>query len=213
MIPRAPLAALALCAALAVPSAALAHKVIAGLFPGGDVIEGEIGLSNGAMAVDTPVEVFGPGGEKLGETRTDADGFFRWTPTAPVAHSFRVDMGAGHVAVVEMPAEEVAALMPAADAAAPAAPTSAAAPAPSAASSTPVAQAAPQVVAASLTEEEKRAIATLLRDEIRPLRREIAAYKEKNDLQTILGGLGYIAGLFGLGFYLAARRRMEGSGS
>ena len=40
------------------------------------------------------------------------------------------------------------------------------------------------------------------------LEAEIAAYREHNDFQTILGGIGYIVGLFGLGFYLAARRRL-----
>ncbi|NIY97843.1 cobalt ABC transporter permease, partial [Salipiger sp. HF18] len=49
-----------------------------------------------------------------------------------------------------------------------------------------------------------------VRDEVRPLRREIAAYREHNDLQSILGGIGYIVGLFGLGFYLAARRKLAG---
>lgn len=184
---------------------AAAHKVIAGVFPAGDSIEGEIALSNGAPGADALVEVFGPDGAKLGETRTDADGFFTWTPTQAVTHRFRSDLGAGHVAVVEMPAGEVAALLKS-PAAAPAASAAAApAAAPAANGAAPVAP----VVVASLSDEEKDQIAALLRDEIRPLRREIAAYKEKNDLQTILGGIGYIAGLFGLGFYLAAKRRLE----
>jgi nickel transport protein len=45
-----------------------------------------------------------------------------------------------------------------------------------------------------------------VRDELRPLRREITAYKEKNDLQSILGGIGYIFGFFGIAYYIAARR-------
>ncbi|MFP4405371.1 MAG: cobalt ABC transporter permease, partial [Rhodosalinus sp.] len=61
---------------------------------------------------------------------------------------------------------------------------------------------------ASLTEEERAAIAEIVRSELRPLRQEIAAYRTRNDLQTILGGIGYIMGIFGLGFYLAARRRL-----
>ena len=59
-----------------------------------------------------------------------------------------------------------------------------------------------------MTDAERQAIAQAVRDEMRPLRREIAAYREHNDFQTILGGIGYIVGLFGLGFYLAARRRL-----
>jgi nickel transport protein len=176
------------------PLPALAHKVIAGVFPAGDAIEGELGFSNGDMATDQEVIVFGPDGAEIGRTKTDADGFFLFTPTQPIAHTFRADMGAGHVANVTMPAEEVAAILG----------VPAGTPQPAAAAP---ANAAP-ATAASLSDEERQAIATAVRDELRPLRREIAAYREKNDLQSILGGIGYIIGLFGFGFYLAARRKM-----
>ncbi|MFY0662809.1 MAG: cobalt ABC transporter permease [Shimia sp.] len=180
------------------PLPALAHKVIAGVFPAGDAIEGELGFSNGDMAVGQEVIVFGPDGTELGRTVTDTDGFFLYTPTSPVAHTFTADMGAGHVAKVVMPAEEVADIM---GVAAEIVDT------PVAASDGPV-EGANMVTVASLSDEERQAIAKAVRDEIRPLRREIAAYREKNDMQSILGGIGYIVGLFGFGFYLAARRKM-----
>ncbi|MFW2586655.1 cobalt ABC transporter permease [Sagittula sp. SSi028] len=176
------------------PLPALAHKVIAGVFASGDVIEGELGFSNGTMAADTPVAVTTPDGRVLGETVTDADGFFTFRPTEATAHRFYADLGAGHVAEVIMPAEEVAAIL--------------GQPVPV----TPVQTASPLQTAdaAPLTEAQTRAVAEAVRAEIRPLRREIAAYKERNDLQTILGGIGYIFGLFGLGFYIAARRKVDG---
>ncbi|WP_417209845.1 cobalt ABC transporter permease [Antarctobacter sp.] len=177
----------------ALPLPVAAHKVIASVFPSGTAIEGEIGFSNGAMAPDLTVQVYGPDGALLGETVTDAEGFFLYTPTAPVAHTFRADLGAGHVADTTMPAEEVAALLGVAPAAAP--------------PSAPPQTAAP---GAGLSAADRAEIARIVRDEMRPLRREIAAYREKNDLQTILGGLGYILGLFGLAFYIAARRKLNG---
>lgn len=187
-------------ALLCAPLPALAHKVIAGVFPSGDAIEGELGFSNGDMAAGTEVVVTGPDGAELGRTITDEDGFFLFVPTAPVAHTFRSDLGAGHVAEVTMPAEEVAGIL---GAAAPAIPEAEppAVPAPAADAGASM---------AALAETRRRAIAEAVRNEIRPLRREIAAYREHNDLQTILGGIGYIVGLFGLGFYLAARRRLAG---
>ncbi|MBK1636444.1 cobalt ABC transporter permease [Rhodovulum adriaticum] len=188
---------LMLCLALT-PLPAAAHKVIASAFPSGDVIEGEVGFSNGDMATDQLVEVFDGDGAKLGEARTDADGYFTYRPTAPVRHIFRADLGAGHVAEFEMTGEEVAAIL------------GKAAPAP--ATADPVVEVAPSgapaPALAGLSTADKAEIARIVRDETRPLRREIAAYKEHHDLQTVLGGIGYIFGLFGLGFYLAARRRL-----
>lgn len=182
---------LAMCCA---PVPALAHKVIAGVFESGDVIEGEIGFSNGDMASGTEVIVTGPDGAELGRSVTDADGFFVYTPTSAVAHTFFADLGAGHVAEVTMSAEDVARIMGVAVAEN------------GDSSSASVTQASGSV--ASLSAEEQQVIAKAVRDELRPLRREIAAYREQNDLQTILGGIGYIVGLFGLGFYMAARRKL-----
>jgi nickel transport protein len=114
-----------------------------------------------------------------------------------VAHRFFANLGAGHIADVTMPAEEVAAILGQAPLVT-AAPSPAPGAAPGAGAPDPGAQ--------------RALLAEVVRDEMRPLRREIAAYREKNDLQTILGGMGYIAGLFGLGFYLAARRRLREAG-
>lgn len=185
-----------LLAGLLAAAPARAHKVIASVYASGAKIEGEIGFSNGDMAGDALVEVFDDAGEKLGETRTDGEGFFVFAPTRPVAHVFRADLGAGHVAEARMAVED---LPPALRQAAPAGGGAAAA-------AIAVTDALP---AAPPSEAERELIAEMLRQELRPLRREIAAYKEKNDLQTVLGGIGYIIGLFGLGFYLSAQRRLR----
>ena len=184
--------ALALCF---VPLPVLAHKVIAAVFPSGNAIEGEIGLSNGTMAGGLEVTVTGPQDEILGQTVTDDDGFFLFTPTRPVAHRFRADLGAGHVADVTMPAADVAAIL--------------GQPVATAAQATPPATS----VAASpseMSDADRQQIAEIVRDEIRPLRREIAATREHNSFQSVLGGIGYIVGLFGIGFYIAARRKLGG---
>jgi nickel transport protein len=185
---------LLLCAA---PIPALAHKVLLSVFPSGDVIEGEVGFSNGTMAVDQLITVRAPDGTVLGETTTDSDGFFLFKPVLPVAHIFRGNLGAGHVAEVKMPAQEVAAIMGKPVQSFDTATTSGAVVPADGAMSTP-----------PLSSQQRAAIAEIMRDEIRPLRREMAATREHRDLQSILGGIGYIVGLFGLGFYLAARRKL-----
>lgn len=187
-------------ALLAMPLPAAAHKVIFAIFKSGDVVEGELGFSNGDMSSGAVIEAFDSAGNKIGEAITDADGFFVYAPTQAITHIFKADMGAGHVAQAEMTADDIADILGVA-----------AAEETVAKSTTPASPTTTGgVTVASLSSEERLAIAEAVRDEMRPLRRELAAYREKNDLQTILGGLGYIFGLFGLYFYIAARRRMEG---
>jgi nickel transport protein len=62
------------------------------------------------------------------------------------------------------------------------------------------------MVPAGIGDLQKAALAEAVRNELKPLRREIIALKEKNDLQSVLGGIGYIVGLFGLWFFIAGRR-------
>ncbi len=197
------------------PLPALAHKIIMGVFPSGSQIEGELAFSNGDVPEGQLVEVFDEAGNKLGETITDADGFFLFTPTEPITHRFYADMGAGHVAETVIPAEEVAQIVARSSGSAAATIAWSEIPAatvplePSGRDSTAACQSSQQVVVAALNDVELDAIAKAVRDETRPLRREITAYKEKNNLQTILGGIGYIVGLFGFGFYIAARRKLK----
>ncbi|KIC32194.1 hypothetical protein [Leisingera sp. ANG-S5] len=182
---------------LLAPLPALAHNVISAVFPSGSDIEGEVGFSNGDMAPDLLIEVFDEAGGKLGETRTDADGFFLFTPAEPVTHIFRGDLGAGHVAEMMMDAADVAQIL----GQSPSKATSAAA---SSAAITPA------YTAAGLSDQTRAELATMMRNELRPLRLELTAFKNKSDFQSVLGGIGYIFGLFGLGFYIAARRRIGG---
>lgn len=188
------------------PGPALAHKVIASVFASGDVIEGEIGFSNGDMAPDALVEVFDDAGNKLGETRTDADGFFTYKPTKRVPLVFRSNLGAGHVAEVKMGLDELPEIEGAAQA-------NATAP-PPAVGSAPVddkavvAGAVSGLDLAAFQDEQRRMIVKAVQQQVIPLRRDIEAYKEKANLQGVLGGIGYIFGLFGVGYYVAARRKL-----
>lgn len=195
---KATIAALSLTAALMLSGQALAHKVIASAFAEGDKIEGEIGFSNGDMAPNQLVEIFAEDGRKLGEATTDEEGFFIFAPTEKIIHIFRADLGAGHVAEYRMELDELPETLAAAG-------TSTMMTAASAASNNETATLSAAASPAGLD----KMIADAVRREVKPLRREIAAYKEKNDLQTIMGGIGYIIGLFGIAFYVAANRKLK----
>lgn len=183
-------------------SNAWAHKVVAGAYASGDRVEGEIGFSDGEMAKNVLVEVFTEDGKKLGEARTNDEGVFVFTPTQSVVHVFRADLGAGHVAEVRLAANELPAGL-----AAKGGPANAVGGAGTPAASVNTTTDTRAADAVALAAAQREIVAEAVRNEMRPLRREIIAMKEKNDLQSILGGIGYIVGLFGLWFFLAARRQ------
>lgn len=187
----------ALTAFLLMTGQAFAHKVVASGWTDGADIEGEVGFSNGDMAKEgTVVEVFDTNDTKIGETVVKEDGLFRFTPTQAVAHTFVANLGAGHVARFTMEADEL--------------PQIGAAKATSPASTTTVGQATSQAPNLQTTDLQ-RMIAKTVRQEVQPLRKEIASYKEKNNMQSILGGIGYIFGLTGIVFYIMARRKEKAS--
>ena len=170
-----------------------AHKLILSVYPAGKMIEGEVGFSNGEMADSVTVEISDSDGNQLGQAVTDAEGFFTFEPTKAVRHVFRSDLGAGHIAQGILYEEDLPAhLKPK---------SSAPAKKPKNNSTSSVSQ--------ELSEQLREMIAEEVRREIKPLKKELASYKEKNDFQSILGGLGYILGLFGLAFYLLARRKLK----
>lgn len=185
---------LLLSALLLSASPALAHKIIADIFPAGDAVEGEIGFSSGDMAVDARVEIYDISGNKLGETRTDEDGFFAWTPEGALPAGplkFISDLGAGHVAEMVLPAEDVpGGSLPAT---------------PGAVELNLDTTSAAPVNADALAD----VVAAAVRNELRPIRRELVQIRERNRFSTILGGIGLIFGLFGAFFYFSARRQLK----
>lgn len=183
-----------------------AHKVLTSAWSEGEAIVGEVGFSSGEMAAEgSMVEVFGPDGERLGGTVTGADGLFRFVPQQAVSHRFRVDLGAGHVGEAELGADELPlGLIRGAGADEPALEVARAGEA-------SIAEAVPTANDIDRIELQAMIVQTL-QHEIRPLRKELAAYKEKNDVQAILGGIGYIVGIFGLIFFIVGHRRLRAAG-
>jgi nickel transport protein len=183
---------------IASASPALAHKVIASGYAAGEAIEGEVGFSNGDVVAQTTVSITDPDGQSLGQVQTDADGFFRFVPTKAVPHIFRSDLGSGHVAEFRMEVSELPRALQAQAA------TAQDRGATAAESTAP----APAALGAVDTTALQEMVAQAVRDEVRPLRRELIASREQASLQSVLGGLGTILGLVGVVFYMMARRKL-----
>ncbi|WP_321449749.1 cobalt ABC transporter permease [uncultured Cohaesibacter sp.] len=197
-------------------SPALAHKVIMSAYAEGAVIEGELGFSNGDMSTNTTVEVFDDEGTKLGETKTDEDGIFQYKPTVKVPLTFKANLGAGHIGTFHMAADELPDSIGGdakenealAEVSAVLEEISTGADGDVAVTAGLGPEALQKLIAAEVHEQLeafKPEFSKAVRNETKPLRKVISEYTEKNDMQAILGGIGYICGLFGIGFYVAAR--------
>lgn len=187
--------------AAALSSPASAHNIVIAVWPAGDVIEGEIGFSSGELArPGTQVRVLGPDGEELGTTRVGEDGLFRFEPSTPVPHRFVADLGQGHVAETTLAVDELPATV---TASAGGAREAQAAPATATAAGAATAAAGAAIDAERL----ETLVAAAVQRELAPLKRQLAAREQEADLQGLIGGIGYICGIFGLLFFVYARRR------
>jgi len=166
-----------------------AHNVVGGVYATGDEIEGEAGFSTGAMAkAGTIVKVTDTSGTPLGETTTDGNGYFTFMAKKRITYLFEVNMGAGHILKMQLPAEEL--------------PDSLGVLPGQSASSVLTTQSTVVAGGTMTLDMFEKAMAK----QIRPLRREINQLKAKSGLRDILGGIGYIFGLLGLIAFIRERK-------
>lgn len=211
-------AALLAVALLLLASPALAHKIKLFAMAEGKAVTGYAYAPGGVRLPNNTVEIFDGSGNKVGETKTDANGAFSYTPQKRSDLSFELDTGDGHrttflITAAELPtAPNTAGAQQTAPAVAQhqAKPTMAHA-APTAAPEPPPAAPAP-----APTTAEPADLAALIDQavahNIRPLREQIEAYEQKVRLHDILGGIGYIMGLAGIFAYLQAGNKEKENG-
>lgn len=182
----------------------LAHNVVGGVYASGFEIEGEAGFSNGHMASKgTAVKVFDISGIPLGEVLTDSEGYFTFTAQKRITHVFEVDMGAGHKLTMQLPAEEL--------------PDNNEAKVhqeyQNATTNDSVKNthgfSEPEVT--NKTQLNSLLLEKAIAKQIKPLRKEIQALKEKSGFRDIIGGIGYIFGLLGLIAFLRERKMKANS--
>lgn len=180
--------ALLLCFLITLTSTGYAHNVVAGAYTDGMLVEGEIGLSNGDMAqVGLLVEVFDATGNKLGETKVEEDGLFSYQAKKPMTHIFKANLGAGHVANIAVEGNEFAGFKPSE-------------------SNKPTAT-SPNQIAGIDAQELERIVRQAVSQQVKPLQKELRAYKEKVMIRDIMGGLGFILGIVGIAAYMSAKRK------
>lgn len=176
---------------LFLPLPVVAHNVVGGVYAVGDMIEGEVGFSDGKMAqAGTLVIVTDAKGNKLGETLIKEEGGFAFKAAKRIDHYFKIDMGSGHIFKTVLPLDELPESLD---------------------DNSSVAQYITEqpsgsTMKATTNSELQQIIEQAVAKQIKPLRKELKLYKEKASLQDVLGGVGYIFGLCGVAIWLRQRK-------
>lgn len=201
------IACAALAATLCFAPASQAHKVNIFAYVEGDTVVTDSGYSRTRRVQGGTVEVHdAASGELLLSGTTDDQGNFVF-PIPEKARQEGLDLrlvlkaGVGHQAEWVVKAEELGAAAPAEPpAAAPAAET----PAPAVET---VAPAAPAAVAAPVAAVDNKALEDFIKRELEPMKRMLADMSQPGPSMTdILGGIGYIFGIFGVAAYFKSRK-------
>ena len=210
-----------------IASNASAHNVVSGVYADGMIIEGEIGYSNGDMAeAGSPVQVLDENGDLITELVLNEGGAFIYEAKTATKHVFKANLSAGHVAEMIVEADEIhlpmghniLSVAKAAEASTKLEKPESSLIVPSdqpnsTAATSPEAAANDQALVDGVTVEQLESIIrTAVAQQIRPLQKELNAYKEKVMVRDIAGGLGFIFGLFGVAAWMASRRK-QGDGN
>lgn len=173
------------------------HNVVGGVYAIGNQIEGEIGFSNGDMAAQgTEIKVSDAQGNLLGMIETDSEGLFVFTAQQRIDHQFFANLSSGHVLELLLPADELPESLPSGKTDSS---VELSQKPQTSQLSTPVNFSGDQVALQQMIE---KAVAK----QVKPLRQELAEYKEKASLQDVIGGIGYIFGLCGIGIWWRQRQ-------
>jgi nickel transport protein len=176
------------------PGAAEAHRLKVFATVVGETIQGKAYFVGGGPAVNVSATLRDHDEEIVTEGSTDAEG--RFSLIAPVKADLTVVVDAldGHVARFDIAAARLPDTLPTEDA-----DGRAPAPAPDAAASAPASGDPP----ASTGADE---LATVVARQIEPLAEQLDSLEHSIRLHDVLGGVGYIVGIFGLFAFLRSRR-------
>lgn len=180
---------------------AAAHKLKAFATVDGDAISGTVFFSGNVPAREVSIQVLDPDGHVVGRTASDENGRFRIAIAGPFDHRIVADTGDGHHSEFVVRREEL--------------PSDAQAHAPPAMSAA-AAAALPPTFAAPAARPPSSDIDTVVEQtvsrQLAPLREQLDAFEERVLWRDVLGGIGYIIGLFGLAAWLISRHRKEHGG-
>ena len=171
---------------------ASAHKLSLFAMAEGTEIVGKAAHAGGSPAAGTKIRIQAPDGTVVAETAADEKGSFRFQATERMDYVILAETGDGHAERTEVHWETLSESLPMAKGRI------------TIEGNEPHEHAAP-AVDHSTNDQIDKAIAR----QIRPLREELAAFKDEIRFRDVIGGVGYIFGIVGLVAWFSARRRKE----
>jgi len=173
--------------------ASWAHKVHVFAVGEGKSISGYAYFSGGSRVRRMPVKVFTTDGRVVGETTTDDKGEFRFEIPGPADYRLVLETPDGHRAETTVPADDFAPEEE--DRPAPAPPAPGPGGKTAAASSVRTAPAPERCLQEA---ELEKVIDHCLTRRLRTIEERLDRYEQKVRLHDVIGGIGYIFGVFGL---------------
>jgi len=179
-------------AAMSVSFLAQAHQIRMSVYVEGNDLEGEIYYVGGGNPPGAGAQVELKLDDKvLATTVADKEGLFIFESVSPDSYSVRADGGQGHVAFYELDRSEFPDAEPQAEVA-------------TETESRNTAAVNSELQCSPMTPQQlQKAISKA----IRPLREKIDRYEAKTRMHDVLGGIGYIFGLFGLFMFIRNRKK------
>ena len=190
------------------PVPAQAHKVRLFAQVEDGVIRGYGYFSKSSRAQNRPLIVYGPGGEELGRTQTDAQGEFSFKPRVRCDHRLVLDAGEGHQGEFTVRAAELPQDLE---------PQGQGASGPGQEKVGPAPEEKKDPDPRADPGELDRVVSAALARELEPLKKQLAAlrlqlndYEDKVRWHDVLGGIGFIVGLAGAALLGLGRRSKRG---
>ena len=194
---------------LLLPVSVFAHKVNIFASAEGNVITGYVYYTGGGNPKQATLVVEDQQGNRLGEVETDENGEFSFSAETRQNHLFILELADGHRASFTVKAEELPESLATAESSAlqPRSADEAAVPQKEGTAATVPDSSAQEELSLQISAAELEAlIDKAVSKQIRPLREQLDQYEAKVRLHDILGGIGYIAGLMGLWYFLSSRK-------
>lgn len=173
-----------------------AHKVNIFAYVEGDKVYTESYFNDGKKCLDSKIEVFDIQGNKVLEGLTDEEGMFSFEvpPEEGIDGDLKIVLTAsmGHRTEYIMPANELRGVMGLVKKE----------------SENPIIPVVSPEISSFDSEEIQRLIEDTLDEKLKPIMREIKKSQEDRISPTeIIGGIGYIIGIFGITAYFLSRKR------